>query len=74
MSRCFAEMCSSWTGHGCACEVFGVDPDIVVPDEHRDHDIHGLVIEVHTDGSTSADEDCDCPPNCIGCEIEGVAR
>lgn len=73
-ARCYAEMCGNWTGDGCACAVLDIEPAVSVPDEHRDHDIHGLVIEIHPDDSTTFDEDCDCPPNCIGCELEGVSR
>jgi hypothetical protein len=25
VSRCDAEMCQHWTGHGCACEVFDIE-------------------------------------------------
>lgn len=24
-ARCDAEMCQHWTGHGCACEVLGIE-------------------------------------------------
>lgn len=76
-ARCYAEMCGNWTGQGCACQLLDVEPAVEVPVEHRDHDIHGLIISVSPDGSVSVeddDEDCDCPPDCVGCEIEGVAR
>ena len=26
---CGQEMCRNWTGDGCACRVFGMEPDIV---------------------------------------------
>jgi len=42
--------------------------------EHWDHDIHGVVLEVWPDGHVSIDEDCDCPPDCVDCEREGVTR
>jgi hypothetical protein len=72
--RCDAEMCGNWTGEGCACLALGLVPDVVVPEVHFDHDIHGPVIEVHPDRSTTLDEDCDCPQDCAGCEREGVHR
>lgn len=43
-------------------------------DEHWDHDIHGPVFMVMPDRSITVDEDCDCPPTCIDCELEGVVR
>lgn len=33
MSRCEAEMCRNWTGHGCICEVMDIERD-VVPDPY----------------------------------------
>lgn len=73
-ARCDQEMCEYWGGDGdvCPCAVFGIPrPDLV---EHGDHDIHGLMVEVHPDGSQTIDEDCDCPPNCAQCEAEGAIR
>ena len=29
MSDCPQEMCRNWTGQGCACDVMGIEPDIV---------------------------------------------
>jgi hypothetical protein len=26
VSRCLAELCTNWTGDGCACRVFGIEP------------------------------------------------
>lgn len=28
MSRCHAEMCLNWTGHGCICEVMEIEPEL----------------------------------------------
>jgi hypothetical protein len=25
--RCLAELCANWTGDGCACRVFGIEPE-----------------------------------------------
>jgi hypothetical protein len=45
-----------------------------VTGEHWDHDIHGPVLLVMPDRSVDLDEDCDCPPDCAGCEREGITR
>jgi hypothetical protein len=29
VSRCEAELCRNWTGHGCICEVMELEPDVV---------------------------------------------
>jgi len=29
MSGCEMELCTHWTGEGCACAVFGLEPDVV---------------------------------------------
>ena len=29
MSRCAAEMCLNWTGDGCICAVFDLEPNVV---------------------------------------------
>lgn len=41
---------------------------------HWDHDIHGAMLLVHRDGTTSLDDDCDCPLDCPECKAEGVDR
>lgn len=28
MSACGQEMCHNWSGSGCVCDVFGIEPDI----------------------------------------------
>jgi hypothetical protein len=43
-------------------------------EQHDDHDIHGLVVEVWPDGSQTIDDDCDCSPDCAQCRAEGVVR
>lgn len=32
MSACPQELCRNWTGQGCACEVMGIEPDVVDDD------------------------------------------
>lgn len=48
--------------------------DVAPAADHDDHDVHGPVIEVWPDGRTTVDPDCGCPPDCEGCEREGVSR
>lgn len=31
---CRAELCTNWTGHGCACEVLDLDPEPTCPAVH----------------------------------------
>lgn len=33
--RCEAEMCRNWTGSGCVCEMFDIEPDVVDEDEQE---------------------------------------
>lgn len=28
MNGCEQELCGNWTGQGCACEVFDIEPDL----------------------------------------------
>lgn len=73
MRRCAQELCRNWGGDGCVCSVLDLEPDVVAPDEHYDHDVHGVVIVSGPDGF-DIDEDCDCPRDCPDCETEGVLR
>ena len=72
--RCDQELCEYWSGDGnvCPCAVLGIEQPGTA--EHSDHDIHGLLVEVHPDGTQTIDEDCHCPPDCAPCKAEGVTR
>lgn len=39
--RCEAELCGNWTGHGCACEVMGLKPDVSLSCDLNDHPDEG---------------------------------
>jgi hypothetical protein len=35
MSRCAAELCLNWTGDGCICAVFDLEPVTVEEDDYN---------------------------------------
>lgn len=38
MRGCAAELCVNWTGHGCVCEVFGIDKAETTVDDAPEHE------------------------------------
>lgn len=60
---CEQELCGNWTGQGCACEVFGLEPDVTLSCEADGHRIKsdgrcacGMVYNALFDAADDDDE------------------
>lgn len=43
--KCEQEMCSHWSGDGCACAVLGLEPDVLAAEDARAEELEHYWIE-----------------------------